>query len=116
MRRGVTSFTWDVFDDAGSMRLIELIRRVREEVNPELAASFGAEVVYGSVERAAQVLDYTWCWNDYVDAGPYTAALKYPRLNTNVQDSARVVKMAFADNLYINAMPKKPNQPNDSGA
>jgi hypothetical protein len=112
VKRGVTSFDWDVFDDAGSMRLIELIRRVREEVNPGLAGSFGAEVVNGSVERATQVLDYTWNWNDYLDAGPYTAALKYPRLNTNVQSSARVVKMAFADNLYINAMPKKPNQPN----
>jgi hypothetical protein len=109
--RGVTSFSWDVFDDQGGMGLIELIRRVRENVTPGAAGSFSGEVL-DSFERAAQVLDYTWCWNDYLEAGPYTAALGYPRINTNVQNSARVTKMAFADNLYINAMPKWPNQPN----
>ena len=109
--RGVTCFTWDVFDDNGGMGLIDLIRRVREKVDTAAAGSFGGEVIR-SFERAAQVLDYTWCWNDYLDAGPYTAALGYPRINTNIQSSARVTKMAFADNLYINAMPKWPNQPN----
>ena len=111
--RGVDSFTWDVFDDNGGMGLIHLIRRVRENGNPAAAGSFGAEVIQ-SFERAAQVVDYTWCWNDYLDAGPYTAALGYPRINTNIGSSARVTKMAFADNLYINAMPKRPNQPNGS--
>src|SRR5690606_846395 len=66
----------------------------------------------GSLERAAQVLDYTWNWMDYVEAEPYQNTIRYPRINVNVERSARVVKMAFASGLYINAMPKRPNQPN----
>jgi hypothetical protein len=112
VERGVTSFAWDVFDDAGSMGLINLIQRVREQVRQQASGSFAGEPYLGTHERAAQVLDYTWCWNDYLDAGAYSAVLRSPRINTNVESSARVVKMAFADGLYINAMPKRANQPN----
>lgn len=117
VRRGATSFAMDVFNDANKMALIDLSRDVRKETYKyDPAASFAGEPIGeplgGSFERATQVLDYTWNWMDYVEAGPYQNALKYPRINANAERSARVVKMAFADGLYINAMPKQPNQPN----
>lgn len=111
--RGVTSFAWDVFDDAGSMGLIDLIRRLRLRANRlGVGASFAGEPYMATVERAAQVLDYTWCWNDYIDAAAYASVLRAPRINANIEKSARVVKMAFADGLYINALPKRPNDAN----
>jgi len=33
-------------------------------------------------------------------------------MNCNIEDSPRAVKRAFCDNLYLNVMPKKPDQPN----
>jgi hypothetical protein len=113
VKRGITSFAWDVFDDGNEMGLIELIRQVRARVGGT-DGSFAGEPYMGTHERAAQVLDYTWCWNDYLECTPYTSALRYPRINANVERSARAVKMAFADGLIINAMPKRPNQPNGS--
>jgi hypothetical protein len=114
-QRGVTSFAMDVFDDAGKMDLIDLTRDVRRKVQGyDRTASFAGEPTGGSFERATQVLDYTWNWMDYVEAGPYQNVLRFPRINVNAERSARVVKMAFADGLFINAMPKWPNQPNGS--
>lgn len=108
---GVTSFGWDVFNDNGGTALVDLLRRVRGGIPREADGSFCGEVIE-SFEKATQVLDYTWLWDDFADAGPYNAVLGYPRINANIQSSARVTKMAFADNLYINAFPKWPNQPN----
>lgn len=114
-RRGVTSFAFDVYDDVGKMALIDWTNGLRAQVRKlDPDATFAAEPVDGSFERSARVLDYTWNWMDYVEAGPYQNVLKYPRINVNVESSSRVVKMAFADGLYINAMPKWPNQPNGS--
>jgi hypothetical protein len=109
--KGVTSFGWDVYNDNGGTALVDLIHRIREKIPREADGSFCGEVIE-SFEKATQVLDYTWLWDDFADAGPYTATLGYPRINANIQSSARVTKMAFADNLYINAFPKWPNQPN----
>ena len=64
------------------------------------------------LEFDSQVLDYTWNWIDYQDAAPLTSVLRTPRLNCNVEDSPLVVKKGFADNLYLNVMPRKPDQPN----
>jgi hypothetical protein len=113
IRHGITSFAFDVYDDAGSLALIEWTNGVRAEarkVDPD--ATFAAEPVNGSFERSSRTLDYTWNWMDYVEAGPLQNVLRYPRININAERSSRVVKMAFADGLYINAMPKAPNQPN----
>jgi len=113
IRQGITSFAFDVYDDAGSMALIEWTNGVRAQarkVDPD--ATFAAEPVNGSFERSTRTLDYTWNWMDYVEAGPLQNVLRYPRININVERSARVVKMAFADGLYINALPKAPNLAN----
>jgi hypothetical protein len=112
--RGITSWGWDVFDDEGDMALINLISRVRGYIRPlDPTASFvGEPAGKGSLERATQVLDYTWNWLDYVEAGPFLNVLRYPRFNVNVERSARIVKMSFADGLYINAYPKLPDEAN----
>ena len=110
---GVTSFAWDVFQDYGSMGLTNSIQQVRDYVrtkDPE--GSFCVEPYLTNLERVARVGDYTWNWLDYIEAGPYLNAVRYPRINCNVEREARVVKMAFADGLFINAMPKQPEATN----
>jgi hypothetical protein len=113
---GITSFCWDVFQDTGDMNFVNFIKGVRTQISAsDPQASFGGEptdITTSSLERASQVLDYTWNWQNFTEAGPVLNVLKYPRINCNVENSPRVVKMAFADGLYINAMPKMPNQPN----
>ena len=111
--RGVGSFGWDVFQDYGRMDLANLIAEIRKIIAPiDPQASFAGEPYLGSFERSNQVLDYTWNWVDYLEATAYMNVLRWPRINCNIERSARVVKMAFAEGLYINAMPKQPNQPN----
>src|SRR6185503_9561990 len=110
---GVTSFGWDVFQEYGSMELVNTIKQAREYIrskDPE--GSFCAEPYLANLERVTQVGDYTWNWLDYIEAGPYTNAIRYPRINCNVERDPRVVKMAFADGLYMNAMPKRPDEGN----
>ena len=110
---GVTSFAWDVFQDYGSMDLTNTIQQARDYIrtkDPE--GSFCIESYLANLERVAQVGDYTWNWLDYIEAGPYLNAVRYPRINCNVERDARVVKMAFADGLFINAMPKQPDATN----
>ena len=110
---GVTCFAWDVFQEYGSLGLVNTIKQVREyvrKIDPE--SSFCVEPYLANMERVSQVGDYTWNWLDYTEAGPYLNAIRYPRLNCNVESDPRVVKMAFADGLYINAMPKQPDAGN----
>lgn len=111
---GVTCWSWDqVFaDPPGSGGLVDLLRDLRKTIRAkDPDATFSGEQV-GSLEFDAGVLDYTWNWVDYNDCGPTTNVLRSPRLNCNIDDSPRVVKAAFADNLFLNAFPRKPDQPN----
>jgi hypothetical protein len=110
---GVTCFAWDVFQEYGSPGLVNTIRQVREYVRKsDPDGSFVVEPYLANMERVSLVGDYTWNWLDYTEAGPYLNAVRYPRLNCNVESDPRVVKMAFADGLYINAMPKLPDAGN----
>ncbi len=112
--RGVTCWSWDqVYADApGSGGQTDLLRRLREMARAKDAeATFSGEQIT-SLESDAGVLDYTWNWADLTDAGPTTSVLRSPRLNCNIEDSPRVVKAAFAENLFLNAFPRKPDQPN----
>lgn len=114
MDRGVTSWSWDqVFADApGSAGLTDLLLGVRKMIRAKDSdAAFSGEQLV-NLEFDAGALDYTWNWQDYVDAAPIVNVFRTPRLNCNIEDSPRVVKMAFADNLYLNAFPRKPDQPN----
>ncbi len=49
---------------------------------------------------------------DYVDAGPILNVLQAPRLNCNIEDSPIEVRKCFAEDLYLNIMPSKPDEPN----
>jgi hypothetical protein len=112
--QGITCWSWDqAFADApGSGGLTDTLanlRKLAREKDPE--AIFSGEQVT-SYELDGGVLDYTWNWLDYTDAGPLTNVFGTPRLNANIEDSPRIVKAAFLDNLYLNAFPRKPDQPN----
>lgn len=116
IKRGVASFCWDVFeakarDDTppGLLTTIANMRTLARAKDPD--STFSGESV-SHLEFDSPALDYTWNWLDYEDAAPITSVLRTPRLNCNVEDSPLVVKKAFADNLYLNVMPRKLDQPN----
>lgn len=125
---GVYSFSWDEFgeisyDEFGKGKadlektdLVNLIEKVRGLTRTKDAESTfsGESTNADSFEVDGRVLDYTWNWIDYVDAGPILNVLRAPRPNCNVEDSARVVKKAFSDGLYINVMPRIPGESNGS--
>ncbi|MEJ7595745.1 MAG: hypothetical protein WKF77_29900 [Planctomycetaceae bacterium] len=95
------------------MDFVEAVRGFRAIIRPlDPEATFAGEPYFGNIERAAQVLDYTWNWVDYLEATPYVNTLGVPRLNCNIESDPRVVKMAFAENLYLNLMPKVPDDNN----
>jgi len=115
INRGLASFCWDQFDakaldgkKPGLVSTIERMRSLARAKDPE--STFSGET--SQLEHDGRVLDYTWNWVDYQDAAPITSVLRSPRLNCNVEDSPLVVKKGFADNLYLNVMPRKLDQPN----
>ena len=124
IQRGTYSFCFDEFgeiqfDEYGAdkydanktdlMNLTEKVRGLTRAKDPESTFS-GESINSNSFEVDGKVLDYTWNWVDYVDAGPILNVLRAPRPNCNVEDSARVVKRAFSDGLYINVMPRRPDE------
>ncbi|HZT29871.1 MAG TPA: hypothetical protein VFA33_08315 [Bryobacteraceae bacterium] len=115
---GLASMSWDQFsnrDDAnrttGMVALVEKVRAAARARDPQSTFS-GESIRPGSMEADGAVLDYTWNWVDYVDAGPLVNLLRAPRLNCNVEDSPLVVRKCFAENLFLNVMPRRPDQPN----
>jgi hypothetical protein len=116
--RGVTSFSWDVYrvesnnDTSEEPPLLAVTAQARKLARAKDAEStFSGESVT-HLEFDSQALDFLWNWNDYEDAAPITSVLQAPRVSCNVEDSALVVARCFADNLYINAMPRKLDSPN----
>jgi len=116
INRGIYSPNWDVFlfkaQSGHKPALIQLIERVRSLArakDPE--STFGGES-NSDLELENQVIDYTWNWVDYVDAGPILNVLRSPRLNCNINASPLVVKKGFAEGLYLNLMPSRLDQPN----
>jgi len=114
--KGLPSFSWDVFAvksqgsrQPGLLTTIDTVRKLARAKYPE--STFSGESV-ANLEYDSQILDYTWNWVDYEDAAPITSVLRSPRLNCNVESSPRVVNKCFADNLFLNVMPRKPDQPN----
>ncbi len=118
VERGMTSISWDQFsnrtDAGGQSGMVALIQKVRELArrrDPE--STFAGESIRpGSMEEDGAVLDYTWNWTNFTDAGPILNVQNAPRLNCNVEDSVLVVKQAFAEGLFLNVMPRKADQPN----
>jgi hypothetical protein len=121
---GTYSFSFDEFgeikfDEYGAdkydnnksdlVSLAERVRRLARAKDSESTFS-GESINADSFEVDGKVLDYTWNWVDYVDAGPILNVLRAPRPNCNVDDSALVVRKAFSDGLYINVLPRKPDE------
>ncbi len=115
--RGLTSFSWDVFkihpaNDGKRPPLLTLMDDVRKRARARDPQSTFSGESSTHLELDTQILDYLWNWTDYEDAAPITSVLSAPRLDCNVERSALVVAKCFADNLYINAMPRRPDTPN----
>ena len=113
INRGMTSLSWDQFiykpaEKPALIRLTERLRALARSKDPE--STFGAESM--NLELDSPVLDYTWNWVDYVEAGPILNVLRSPRLNCNIDDSPLAAKKAFVEGLYLNVMPSRPDQPN----
>jgi hypothetical protein len=124
VKRGVSSFVWDVFmysEPSGQkpalIKVIEAVRNVARSADPQ--STFAAESVT-DLELDGQILDYTWNWLDHdtdalnqtVDAGPLVSVLRSPRLNCNIDDSPMAVKKCFAEGLFLNIMPSRADGPN----
>jgi len=116
INKGLTSFSWDIFlaksqngERPGLLTTIDTVRKFARTRYPE--STFSAESV-SHLEFDSQVLDYTWNWVDYTDSAPITSVLRSPRLNCDVEASSLVVKKCFADDLFLNVMPRKLDQPN----
>jgi hypothetical protein len=115
--RGVASFCWDVFRvhesrKGGRPPLLDVIDNVRTRARArDPQSTFSGESVT-HLELESPVLDYLWNWSDYEDAAPITNVLSAPRVSCNVESSPLDVAKCFADDHYINVMPRKLDAPN----
>ncbi len=112
---GIGSLGWDQFWSTSSPpnlnSLTTKILAAAKRKDPE-STFFGEELWNIDVDSAQ--LDYTWDWGSYRDVRPLTSVYPAPRVNCCISDSALAVKKAFADNLYINVFPRKPESANGS--
>ena len=69
-----------------------------------------------NMENECNYLDYTWNWdfNGGFDYRALVSSLPVPRININIDRSVAEVKFGFADNLYLNVWPRKPDGINGS--
>jgi hypothetical protein len=114
--RGMTSLSFDQFryketpgQKPGLIKTIEQVRAVARSKDPQ--STFASESSM-DLEWDSSILDYTWNWMDYVDAGPIVSVLRSPRLNCDIEDSPLEVKRCFAEGLYLNVMPSRVDGPN----
>ena len=109
--RGLGSLCMDVTNDDGTYNMRDTLNAIRGQMP---GAVIAGEPDTMNMERAALFLDFTWSWLDYIDAGPYNATLRYPRIAINVDSSIRTLKMAFIDGTLVNLMPRKRGGTNGS--
>jgi hypothetical protein len=123
IQKGVASLSWDQFvydepKEGGKPALVNMVDQLRRQARAQDPESTFSGEAAENLEQDSAVLDYTWVWggcgDGYVEASPLTNVLRWPRFNCNVTFSPRVAKQGFADNLYLNLLPKKPDQPNGS--
>jgi hypothetical protein len=113
---GIASFCWDQFyttpePGPNMLTLAKQILDYTKKNNPECTFS-GEELL--NFELDSDYLDYTWNWDGYMDRKVLTSAFPTPRINCCVSSSPLAVKKAFADNLYLNIMPRKAESVNGS--
>jgi hypothetical protein len=114
---GVPSFSWDEFFSEGPGHdldtLVSQVRKIAKEKDPQ--STFSGEAGT-NMENEYNYLDYTWNW-DYNDKCDYRALISLsqaPRINLNIDRSVAEAKYGFADNLYLNVWPRKPDGINGS--
>ncbi len=113
---GLASFCWDQFytthdPEPNMISLAKQIIDIAKKKDPESTFS-GEELL--NFELDAGYLDYTWNWDGYMDRKVLTGAFPSPRINCCISSSPLAVKKAFADNLYMNIMPRKAGSTNGS--
>jgi hypothetical protein len=88
--------------------------RIREYAlkhDPE--ATFSAEELW-NLEIDSGYLDFTWNWGGHRNCAALTSVLPTPRVNACISQSPLAVKKTFADNLYLNIMPRRKESANAS--
>jgi len=117
---GVPSVCFDQYltTDAPPPNMSSVTSRIRalaKQRDPE--STFSGEELR-SWELDTNLLDYTWNWGPYRgrDFRPLTSVFPSPRLNYCIDSSPLAVKRAFADNLYLCVMPRRPESTNGSDA
>lgn len=113
---GVPSLGWDQYwtTTAAEPNMQSLTRKIREyalQHDPE--ASFSGEQLW-NLEIDSGYLDFTWNWGGWRDCGALTSVLPTPRVNSCINHSPLAVKKVFADNLYLNIMPRRKESANAS--
>ena len=115
--KGFTDLTWDQVKLANhpEPNMASAIKWIRDYARAKAPnASFGGEST-SRAEIDLEPIDFTWNWRDYSDIRPLTSLLTDgPRINTNINRSIPDVVRAFADNSYLNVMPRKPDHINGS--
>ena len=113
---GVNSLCWDQYwttnDPAPNMdSLTSKIRAYARAHDPE--STFSGEELW-NLEIDSGYLDYCWNWGGYRDCRAFTSVFPAPRINACISSSPYTVKIAFADNLYMNIFPRKAESINGS--
>ena len=116
---GLTSFVWDVFSAMPTQpNVYDLAAKIRDLARGRDPNSVFAGEGGCNIGQDYKYLDYTWNWNwnwpTYKDFRAFTSVFPAPRLNVNIDNSAKVVKYCFADNAYMNIMPSVPDGVNAS--
>lgn len=114
---GVPSLCWDQYFNVGPGKYLDtVITKIRKMAKEKDKKSTFSGEAGTNMENECDYLDYTWNW-DYNDGCDYRAllsSLKGPRINLNIDRSLLDVKRGFADNLYLNVFPRKPDGVNGS--
>lgn len=113
---GINSISWDQYwstsDPEPNMNtLSSRIRAYAKKHDPE--STFSGEELW-NIEIDSNYLDYTWGWGGYRDLRPLASILPSPRINACISSEPMSVKMAFADNMYLNIFPRKKGSTNGS--
>ena len=118
VERGWTSICWDQAKHApNEPNLVDIFSKVRAAASardPE--ATFSAESL-NNIDLDSRWLDYTWNWALFDEATDWRAlvnAYPTPRFNVNIGSSPKAVKRLFADHLFMNVLPSKPDGINGS--
>lgn len=115
IRLGIPSLCWDQYwsvpEEPNLNTLTSRIRRLAKQIDSE--STFSGEELK-NFEINSNYLDYTWNWGQHEDIQPLVSVFPAPRINVNINTSPKTVKLCFADNLYINVWPMRPDSPNGS--